>query len=755
MLRPERMSKVSVTGSKAYMEQVVEAVHGLNLLHVTEYGGGWEGFTQGTPQAGAEGAAEKLVTVRSLKSILDVDEDDAASPGSNVVVDDDELSTELEALREEVNALEDRRNDLQSDLRSVEERIEAVEPFADLGIDLDLLQGYDSLQVAVGEGDRDTVERAVVDASAITSYEVFGDGVLAVFARTEADAEDALTDALVSAEFAALSVPEIDEDDVTPEEYVASLESERRSLESDLDDVRAQLDEVADDAADFLLQAEETLAIAVQKAEAPLSFATTRNAFVAEGWIPTDRVTSFKSTMKDAVGGHVEVEEVERAEFGADGDLQVREDVPQSVEEAGPDAGVEDDEDEPAERQRAVADGGGNVVMRKDDPPVVQDNNGFVSPFEVLVQAVGRPNYREFDPTVVLFLTFPAFFGFMIGDLGYGILYGLIGYYLYSNFDSPAFKSMGGVTITAGIFTAVFGILYGEFFGLHIIATYFWEGVVGLSSAPLHKGLQPAEISWAQAWLLVSTVVALIHLDIGYVFGFFEELEFHGLKAAVTEKGSWLLGMNGLWLFVFSRVYSNYKPNFLFTVFDGSGAAPEVQGEFAHAVVALGFNGFSPLVGWIGFGLFVVGAVLLFVGAPAEIIEIFDVLVNVLSYTRLAAVLLAKAGMAFVVNLLFFGAYTHDGEFHFLLEHGPQWAIEEYGAASIMFPGLMHGGAASLVGGLVILVLGHLLVLALGVTSAGLQAVRLEYYEFFSKFFDGGGTEYTPFGRERHYTADE
>ncbi|MFW6382624.1 MAG: V-type ATP synthase subunit I, partial [Haloferacaceae archaeon] len=86
MLRPERMSKVSVTGSKAYMEPVVEAVHELNLLHVTEYGGGWEGFVQGNPQSEAEDAAEKLVTVRSLKSMLGVDADDAE--GTPRVLDD-------------------------------------------------------------------------------------------------------------------------------------------------------------------------------------------------------------------------------------------------------------------------------------------------------------------------------------------------------------------------------------------------------------------------------------------------------------------------------------------------------------------------------------------------------------------------------------------------------------------------------------------------------------------------------------------
>ena len=754
MLRPERMSKVSVTGAKAYLDPVIETVHGMNLLHVTDYAGGWDGFVQGDPRAEAEDAAEKLVTVRSLESILGVEGDDA---GPTRVLDDEELEAELAELREEVNALDDRRDELRSQLRSVEERIEAAEPFVDLGIDLDLLQGYDSLRVTVGEGDRDGVERALVDASGIADYELFGDDAIAVFARPEHENdEDALDDALVSAEFAQFEVPDVDEGNVSPEAYVRELDGERDAIRSDLDDVEAELASVREDAAGFLLAAEETLAIRVRKAEAPLSFATTHNAFVAEGWVPTERYAEFASAVQEAVGSHVEVEELERAAFGSDGEVQVREDVPPAVEEAGSDGDDETEDDPDAEPRRAVADGsGGSVVMRDDDPPVVQSNPGVVSPFEVLVRAVGRPNYREFDPSVILFLTFPAFFGFMIGDLGYGVLYAGIGYFLYSNYDSAALKSMGGVTIAAGVFTALFGVLYGEIFGLHLVSTYLWEGVVGLHGAPIHKGLQPADVYWAQAWLVVSTLVALLHLNIGYVLGFLEELEFHGARAAVTEKGSWLLGMNGLWLFVFSRLAADKKPAFIFTVFDGSGAAPEAAGEFASTAFALGFNGFSPVLGYAGLGMFLLGAALLAAGAPAEILEIFDVLVNVLSYTRIAAVLLAKAGMAFVVNLLFFGAYRHDGEFHFMLGHGPEYYAAEYGREAVMFGGLVHGGAAALVGGLVVLVLGHLLVLALGVTSAGLQAVRLEYYEFFSKFFEGGGTEYEPFGRERTYTAEE
>jgi len=734
MLRPERMSKVSVTGSKRVMDDVVEAVHDCNLLHVTEYDGSWDGFQPGNPIDGADDASEKLVTVRSIESILDVDGEDA---GPRRIVTDDALDDELEEVRQRVNELEDRRDEIRTELGEVEEKIGAAEPFATLGIDLDLLSGYDTLDVLVGEGKRDAVERAVVDAGGIDAVELFSeDSIVAVFARPADTAdEDVLTDALVGVDFTAVEVPDAEG---SPEEYVADLEHRKQQLESKRRTVEGELDEVKLDAAGFLLAAEEKLSIDVQKREAPLSFATTDNAFVAEGWIPTEEYTDFAAAITDAVGDHAEVEELERASFDHHGDEAVREEV-----HAGDGDAVAADGGEAGVR----ADGGSSVVMRDDSPPVVPDNPGVVKPFEVLTEAVSRPKYDEFDPTVVLFLTFPAFFGFMIGDLGYGALYTLIGYGLYSKFDSDAFKSMGGITVFAGLFTMLFGILYGEIFGLHLISTYLWEGALGMAHPPIEKGLSPASVEWARGWLVVSLLVGILHLNVGWIFDFVENVQLHDVKHALYESGSWLLMLNGIWVWVFSDVVRGTAPEFLYTTFT--------------EVIPIGFGGFPTLVGWLGFAVFVVGLVLLVVGEPIEVIEFLNVLVNVLSYTRIAAVLLAKAGMAFTVNLLFFGVYvTGEGSeaaFHFGLGHMPHVGDMAHGheVTEIMFGGLVHSGPAMLIVGLLVLVLGHALVLALGVTSAGLQAVRLEYVEFFGKFYQGGGREYEPFGYERTYTTED
>ena len=752
MLRPERMSKVSVTGSKGVMSDVVETIHGLSLLHISEYDGSWEGFSRGDPMAGAEDASDKLVTVRSIESILGVEDGDARPARS---LDDDELDERLEAVRTRVNELEDRRVDLREELRDVEERLDRVEPFADLGIDLDLLQGYDSLQVVVAEGRPDGIERALADADGLASHEVFaGERTVAVLARpAEGADEDALEDALVGVDVARLEVPSVEGDSTSPSDYAGELRERHRQLRAKLDTAQNELEEVKAEAASFVLAAEEQLAVTVEKTEVPLTFATTENAFVAEGWIPTERYAEFASALDAAVGDHVEVEELERAAFTHDGSDHVREEVGGSGQESGvaerptpaADGGADADAGTEAE---ARADGGA-VVTRRDDPPVVQNNSGAVKPFELLVQAVGRPKYYEFDPTIILFLTFPAFFGFMIGDLGYGIVYALIGYYLYSRFDSDVFRSMGGVTIAAGLFTMLFGVLYGEFFGLHALGEVLFGG-----HPPMEKGLSPAGKGFALTWLVISVLVGILHLNVGYVLDFVEGLELHDLRHAVTESGSWILMLNGVWVWILSRHAAGSKPNFLFTVFDGSETAPESTAEFVSAHYALGFNGFAPEVGIAAAVVAGVGFLLLLVGEPIELVEVLNVLVNALSYTRIAAVLLAKAGMAFTVNLLFFGAYVHDGEFHFLIDHTPGWVVSEYGAEAIMFNGLMHGGVAFLFVGLFVLVLGHLLVLALGVTSAGLQAVRLEYVEFFSKFYEGGGREYRPFGGRGRATEE-
>ncbi len=694
MLRPERMSKVSVAGSRMVMPDVIEAIHELNLVHLSNYDGSWEGFDPGNPVTGADEASDKLVTVRSIESILEVSGEDA---GPQRIVTGEALEEELEEIRAQVNRLDARRNELEAELQSVEERIDAMKPFANLGIDLDLLSGYDHLQVAVGEGDANEIERALAESSDIQEYELFSEErTVAVFVYPEDGAEDALGEALVGIEFTSYDVPEASG---SPEEYVAELKHDYQKHESKLNGVESELNDVKLDAAGFLLAAEEKLAIEVQKEEAPLQFATTENAFIAEGWIPSDRYDDLVTAIRSAVGDRADVDELERASYH-----------------------------NPDIDHHVAMDGG-----TEENPPVVQDNPDPTRPFELLVETINRPRYFEFDPTIVLFLTLPIFFGFMIGDVGYGLVYLVAGWYLFTRFDG-GFKSLGGIALWSGAVTVVFGFIFAEFFGFH-----FAHMLYGPGGPPLEKGLTPETVEWALLWLFMSVIVGLIHLNVGFIFDFREKMDF-GMKHALLEAGSWILLMNGVWLWILSRSYKSSKPDFIYTSFD------------AHPI-PLGFTGFSPEAGMAGLAVAVVGMIALVVaeGPVVALIESLNVLTHVLSYARLAAEVIAEAGIALVVNLLVFGA-SFDGEsYHFLVDKAPS-AVSH---GEVVFGGLIHMGIIGVLFGIVLLILGHLVVLALGIVSAGLQALRLEYVEFFGKFYEGGGEKFQPFGYDRSYTTED
>ena len=160
MLRHERMSRVSVAGSRRVREEVIETVHDLHLLHLSGYDGSWEGFEPGDPIEGADDSSQQLVTIRSLQSILEVDSEDA---GPARIVDPEESERELEDVRTRVNDLDgrrddledDRQEDLENDLQGIDERLETMETLTSLGIDLDLLGGYETIDTRVGEGDAD------------------------------------------------------------------------------------------------------------------------------------------------------------------------------------------------------------------------------------------------------------------------------------------------------------------------------------------------------------------------------------------------------------------------------------------------------------------------------------------------------------------------------------------------------------------------------------------------------------------------
>jgi V/A-type H+-transporting ATPase subunit I len=757
MLRPEQMSKVSVTGSRSVMEPVIETMHGMRLVHITDYDGSWEGFEPGEPLPGSDETSSTLVTVRAIESILDVDDDDVTAGARPDLSNAEER---LEEVRAEVNSLDDRRDERRERLRELDERRERMERFADLGLELDLLWGYDSLDVLVGEGDGAEVETALAGSDAVEAFDVFAGGDTVAIFGYMADDED-LSDALVGVPFTAVEVPE---ETGNPEAVLADLESERKQVEAELEKIESELEALKADAAPFLLALEEELTVDVQKYEAPLRFATTERSFIVEGWVPTPRVDEFETTLRETVGERIEVAELMRAAYTSGGHLShdpshdtehEREAATDGGQEVTPDSDTTAPATAPddAESTDEVATDGGvesGVVTVDDDPPVIQENPGILSPFELLTKAVNRPKYSEFDPTFILFLTFPLFFGFMIGDIAYGLLYMLIGYGVVSRFESDGLVNFGKIVAWLGLFTVLFGVLYGEVLGLHF---FEWFG----SHPPIEKGI--SDVEWAKTWLVVAVIAGWVHLNLGYTFEFIEEYQLHGTKQAIGEVGSWLLMLNGLWIFIFSKTFDKSKPDLLIDSNPGEGAVAMLDA----GPLGFGFNGFPAIVGWAGVGLLVLGfLVLVTVGPRYEAFEFAVPLAHTLSYTRLTAVLLAKAGMALAANLLYWGVYEDEEGFHYIHESTPAKKAEE--GKEVIFDGLANMGSSFELGplalglegaliGIPVFIIAHAVVLAVGGTAA-IQAIRLEYFEFFEKFYEGGGKNYQPFGYDRTYTTD-
>ncbi len=743
MLRPEQMSKLSVTGSKRVMSDVIETLHNKHLVHITDYDGSWEGFTPGDSLEGADETSSQLVTVRALENKLDLDTADLGPAGTIDLSDADER---LEEIREQVNELDDRRDELRARRRDIDDQLNQMELFADLGIDLELLWGYDTLDVLVGEGDATAIDTTLEASDDVIAHDVFTGsraGNVAIFAQME---DGTLADALVGVPFSSYEVPQTSGD---PESNVAELRQEQTQIDTELEEIETEFESVTVESGHFLLALEEELTIEAEKSEAPLRFATTKHSFIVEGWIPTEKYDELAAELNEEIGGRLEISELKRASYTEQGghheEAVHNEDEDSAATDGGnaASAGTASANDTDEE---VVTDGGhsdGDLVTVDDEPPVIQQNSKIVNPFEILVKAVNRPKYSEFDPTVIVFLTFPIFFGFMIGDIGYGILYILIGYGVYRSVSTKALADFGTVVAWLGIWTIIFGVFYGEIFGLHFLE---WFGM----HPPLEKGI--TDEAWAISWLLIAVVVGWMHLNVAYLINFIEEYQIHGTKPAIVEVGSWLLILNGIWLFVFSHFGGGGKPGFL--VGD--------EALFATGPLGFGFTGFPEFVGILGLVAVGAGVVILLSGPWYEVFEVVVPFAHALSYTRLTAVLLAKAGMAVVANLLYFGAYLDDDGFHFIHEGTP--AGREEAGENVIFDGIANLGTEISIGavnfgiegailGIPILIIGHLVVLAIGGTAA-IQAIRLEYFEFFEKFYEGGGRNYEPFGYERTHTDD-
>ncbi len=395
----------------------------------------------------------------------------------------------------------------------------------------------------------------------------------------------------------------------------------------------------------------ETFSEEIKMHELPLNFAVTESSFIANGWIPKNNQASVESEIDANTKGKVHIE----------------------FTEAG----------------------------HNESPPVKLQNKRLVSPFEVLQRLYDLPLYREIDPTSIFFFTFPLFFGFMLGDIGYGLVL-LGGFYLLKK-KMPQAAQFAEVLMFAAGMSIVFGFVFGEFFGFEHISVQSGKalcdsiGICFPEHTMISHGIEstvadfPRLINRAHGHmnvfgfemltvLVIGAIVGFIHVNFGFILGFINELRGHGFKHALMAKLSWIIIEIGIILSVASLIL-------------GWSQIPTIGG----VIIAL------------------IGIILLGIGEGIQgLVEIPALVSNMLSYMRLGAVGLASVGLAVVVN------------------------------ENFVLPMLDKGGIFILFG-LLIGIVGHAINIALGVIGPFLHSVRLHYVELFSKFFHGGGLPYEPF----------
>ncbi|MFB6203018.1 MAG: V-type ATP synthase subunit I [Candidatus Nanohaloarchaea archaeon] len=468
-IKPAEMEKVSVTGPKKEVREVVEELHSLQLMDIDSYDGELD---TGEPFDEAEDLSELLVDIKSLKSKLP----DAGETGE-VDFSIDEIQERLPELSEEVEQLIFRQESISREMEDLKEKRKFFRRLRGTGLDYSDLRGTENIRVAVGNIDEEVLERTDSDR-----YEIVEGRSASVVIYTDG-LEGAVRDALRTE----YEVPDV-EFSGSVEDILDEISGEKRRLESEREDVRKSLDNIAGEWMGRLEAAEKFIDQKVNKAEAPLKFGTTENAFVIRGWVPADRYGEMKRELEDLTDGKIHVQ---------------REDF---------------DEEE---------------------APVRHENNRLVQPFESLTDLMAVPRYNELDPSFMIFLTFPLMFGFMIGDFGYGLTTFAVFYLGYRKFPGAAdiFKSL----MYASVATMLFGLAFGDMFG-YVMFGHHSElaaitGIELFRHVPLlfHRAEHLTQVFY------ISAIVGVFHINVGYLLGMYNEYVNHGLKEALLAKGSWIL----------------------------------------------------------------------------------------------------------------------------------------------------------------------------------------------------------------------
>ncbi|MGO9388360.1 MAG: V-type ATP synthase subunit I [Methanobacterium sp.] len=338
------------------------------------------------------------------------------------------------------------------------------------------------------------------------------------------------------------------------ETRIDSINQEKESIEKDLAVISAEW------FPEFKAYKEQ-LEIEKQRCEISTSFGETNDTVMLEGWVTEKKLQNALDIIEDSTEGNSVVEVSE------------------------PD-------------------------IEKDDIPIHLDNPSFAKPYELFVKMYSPPSYREFDPTILMAIVFPFFFGFCLTDAGYGLVDLIIGVIIFLGLgkNNKLMKGFGLILVACGAWTLILGDVTNGFIG-----NLFGTGALG-NVIPLNNPFTIPSINafvFPQNILIIALLVGAIHITIGLSVGTYNNITRGATRDALGSQVPWLILLAGVAIYLFTgSIY---------------GLVPFLIATLALLMYFNGFFGFMDITGFLG---------------------------TLLSYSRLLALCLSTGGMAITVNIL-------------------------------------------------------------------------------------------------------
>lgn len=325
-------------------------------------------------------------------------------------------------------------------------------------------------------------------------------------------------------------------------------------------------------------------------------------------------------------------------------------------------------------------------------PPTKLKNPKIVRPFEMFIKMYGMPAYNEIDPTIFVAITYAFIFGAMFGDVGQGLCLLIGGLVLYK----VKKMNLAAIIASAGFFSTIFGFLYGSLFGFEDILHHIWlSPAQAMIRLPFIGRLNTVFIVAVAFGMGVIIIAMIMHI-------------INGFKAKDTEN-KWFdaNGAAGLVFYV-----SIVVTIVLFMTGNTLPAGAVLAVMFIVPLILIALK--EPITHIIHKKKPIEGGVGMF--ATQTFFEMFEVLLsyfsNTLSFIRVGAFAVSHAAMMEVV---------------------------------LMLAGAENGGT----GNIIVIIIGNIVVCGLEGLIVGIQVLRLEYYEIFSRFYKGTGREFKPYNKKR------